>query len=76
MADFGGTIGTTVADSTPQWPVGPTPPGAKTNVLIVLLDDVGFADFGCYGSEIATPTIDQLAATSLRYTGLHTTAMC
>jgi arylsulfatase len=76
MGDFGGKIGTTVADSTPHWPAPPTPPGAKTNVLIVLLDDVGFADFGCYGSEIATPTIDRLAANGLRYTGFHTTAMC
>ncbi len=76
MGDFGGTIGTTVADSTPHWPAAPTPPGAKTNVLIVLLDDVGFADFGCYGSEIATPTIDRLAANGLRYTAFHTTAMC
>ena len=48
----------------------------QTNVLLVLLDDVGFADFGCYGSEIDTPTIDRLAADGLRYTGFHTTAMC
>ncbi len=41
-----------------------------------MLDDVGFADFGCYGSEISTPTIDRLADRGLRFTGLHTTAMC
>ena len=41
-----------------------------------MLDDVGFADFGCYGSEIDTPTIDQLASRGLRYSGFHTTAMC
>jgi len=41
-----------------------------------LYDDVGFSDFGCYGSPIATPTIDRLAAGGLRYTGFHTTAMC
>ena len=52
------------------------PPAGRTNVLLVLLDDVGFADFGCYGSEIDTPTIDRLAADGLRYTGFHTTAMC
>ena len=45
-------------------------------MLLVLLDDVGFADFGCYGSEIDTPTIDALAEAGLRYTGFHTTAMC
>ena len=48
----------------------------QPNVLVVMLDDVGFADFGCYGSEIDTPTIDSLAASGLRYTGFHTTAMC
>jgi arylsulfatase len=42
----------------------------------VLFDDVGFSDFGCYGSPIKTPTIDRLAGQGLRYTGFHTTAMC
>ncbi|MEL7157364.1 MAG: arylsulfatase, partial [Actinomycetota bacterium] len=51
-------------------------PERRPNVVIVLLDDVGFADFGCYGSEIDTPTIDALADRGLRYTGFHTTAMC
>ncbi len=69
-------IGETLADSTPHWPSPPTPPPGSPNVLLVLLDDVGFADFGCYGSEIDTPCIDALAAQGLRYTGFHTTAMC
>jgi len=42
----------------------------------MMLDDVGFADFGCYGSEIDTPAIDGVAERGLRYTGFHTTAMC
>ena len=50
-------------------------PGAP-NILDVLFDDVGFSDFGCYGSSIKTATIDRLAAQGLRYTGFHTTAMC
>ncbi len=74
--EFGGSIGTTIADSRPWWPERPTRDGRHRNVLIVLLDDVGYADFGCYGSSIATPTIDRLAADGLRYTGFHTTAMC
>lgn len=45
-------------------------------MLVMMLDDVGFADFGCYGSEIDTPNIDSLAERGLRYTGFHTTAMC
>ena len=72
-------IGRTVAESTPHWPAPPAPPGAPgtaPNVLVVLFDDAGFSDFGCYGSPIRTPAIDALAARGLRYTGFHTTAMC
>lgn len=75
MAD-GPIIGRTIADSTPYWPGKPRPPKGAPNILVVLFDDVGFSDFGCYGSPIETPTIDALAAQGLRYTGFHTTAMC
>lgn len=75
MAD-GPMIGRTIADSTPHWPGKPRPPKGAPNILVVLFDDVGFSDFGCYGSPIETPTIDALAAQGLRYTGFHTTAMC
>lgn len=74
--DFAGSIGLTLADSTPWWPEQADPANKPNNVLIVLLDDVGFADFGCYGSQINTPTIDRLADQGIRYTGFHTTAMC
>ena len=73
---FGGTIGKTVAGSKPWWPSAPKPPQGAPNILVVLFDDVGFSDFGCYGSAIRTPTIDRLAAEGLRYSGFHTTAMC
>ena len=73
---FGGRIGRTIRESRPWWPPGPLPPKRAPNVLIVVFDDVGFSDFGCYGSPIRTPTIDRLAAEGLRYTGFHTTAMC
>jgi arylsulfatase len=46
------------------------------NVVTIILDDVGFADLGCYGSEIPTPHIDALAARGLRYANFRTTAMC
>ena len=69
-------IGKTVGDSRPHWPEAPKRPEGAPNILVVLFDDVGFSDFGCYGSPIATPTIDALAAKGLRYTGFHTTAMC
>jgi arylsulfatase A-like enzyme len=76
MAEPKATIGKTIADSTPSWPTRVAPPTGAPNILVVLFDDVGFSDFGCYGSPIATPTIDALAAHGLRYTGFHTTAMC
>jgi arylsulfatase A-like enzyme len=43
---------------------------------VVLLDDVGFAQFGCFGAEIETPVFDRLAASGLRYRDFHTTALC
>ena len=46
------------------------------NVAVVVLDDVGFAQFGCYGGSIETPAIDALAADGLRYTNFHTTGIC
>ena len=73
---FDGTIGETVVDSTPHWPAEPTPPAGAPNILLMMLDDVGFADFGCYGSEIDTPNIDALAARGVKFSGFHTTAMC
>jgi arylsulfatase len=60
----------------PQWPRGPKPPAGAPNIVVVLFDDVGFSDFGCYGSPIATPAIDAIAAAGLRFSGFHTTAMC
>ena len=47
-----------------------------TNVVAVVLDDVGFGQLGCYGSGISTPHLDGLAASGLRYSRFHVTAMC
>ncbi|MBL8351987.1 MAG: sulfatase-like hydrolase/transferase [Burkholderiaceae bacterium] len=73
---FPGTIGNTVADSGAWWPPRPGAAAKRPNLLVVLFDDVGFSDLGCYGSTIRTPAIDALAARGLRLTGFHTTAMC
>ncbi len=51
-------------------------PAKKPNVLIVLADDMGFSDAGCYGGEIQTPNLDQLAAGGLRFTQFYNTARC
>ncbi|MFM8410875.1 MAG: sulfatase-like hydrolase/transferase, partial [Alphaproteobacteria bacterium] len=74
--DFRGRIGRTIADSEP-WFEEPAHPGeGAPNVVIVLLDDTGFAQFGCYGSEIETPNVDALAAAGLQFTNFHVTPLC
>ena len=75
-ASLEGHIRTTISESNPWWPPQTKVPPGTPNILVVLFDDVGFSDFGCYGSPIKTPMIDRLAAQGLRYTGFHTTAMC
>jgi arylsulfatase A-like enzyme len=72
---FGGVIGRTIPESTPWWPP-PKQTGSAPNIVLVVLDDTGFAHLGCYGSSIETPNIDALAAGGLRFTGFHTTALC
>ena len=57
----------------------PAPPRGRTtgpNVLVIVLDDLGFAQLGCFGSDIATPNIDALAAGGLRFNRFHVTALC
>jgi len=64
---FQGRIGRTAADSEPWWPPEPRPRDGAPNVVIVVFDDVGFAQWGCYGSTLKTPRLDALAAAGLRY---------
>ncbi len=74
--EFGGRIGRDWRDSEPWWPPDPVPPAGAPNVALVVLDDVGFAQLGCYGSDIATPAIDGLAAAGVRLGNFRTTALC
>lgn len=46
------------------------------NILVIVLDDLGFAQLGCYGSDLDTPHLDRLASRGLRFTNFHTTAVC
>lgn len=48
----------------------------KPNIVLILADDLGFSDLGCYGSEIATPHLDRLAAEGLRFTQFYNAARC
>src|SRR5262247_4896946 len=64
---FQGKIGTTRAESEPWWPEPRRAPKGAPNIVIVYMDDMGYADVGCFGSEIDTPHIDALAARGLRF---------
>ena len=48
----------------------------RPNIILVMADDMGFSDIGCYGGEIQTPNLDKLAANGLRYTQFYNTARC
>lgn len=73
---FAGRIGRTLSESLPHWnaPVRPVP--GSPNVVVILMDDMGYSDLGCYGGEIDTPNIDALAAGGLRFTNYTTVPMC
>ncbi len=68
-------LGRTIEESVLGPAVAPEPVRGP-NVVVILLDDVGFAQLGCYGSDVATPSFDRLAAGGLRYSGFHVTALC
>lgn len=74
--EFKGKIGRTYAESEEWYPEPVKPKPGTPNVLIIYLDDVGFAQYGCFGGLINTPNIDALAADGLRYNNFHTPALC
>lgn len=73
---FGGIIGKTYKESESEWPELPAPPAGAPNVVVILLDDVGFGQTSTFGGPVPTPVLDQLASQGLRYTRFHTTAIC
>jgi arylsulfatase len=75
-AAFPGVIGRTFDVSSPAWPQPLRAREGSPNVLFIVLDDTGFGQLGCYGSPISTPNIDRLAEGGLRYSNMHTTALC
>ncbi len=72
----GATIGRTLSESTPSFDHGVNPGANAPNVVIVLLDDTGFAQLGCFGSDIDTRHIDALAADGVKFTNFHVTPLC
>lgn len=73
---FPGVIGRTPDVSSPAWPMPLRAKEGAPNVLFIVQDDTGFGQMGCYGSPIDTPNIDGLAQNGLRFSNMHTTALC
>lgn len=73
---FGGRVGRTFAGSEGWWPPRAEPPAGAPNIVVVLVDDLGYADLGCFGSEITTPNVDRLASEGVQFTDFHATPMC
>ncbi len=74
--EFKGKIGPTFEESVEDWPEEPVFTGDEPNVLLILLDDAGFAHLGSFGGLTETPNIDRLSAGGLRFNNFHTTALC
>lgn len=73
---FPGTIGTTVAESTRAWPRERRARPGAPNIVVVLVDDMGYSDIGPFGSEIETPNLDRLVDRGVRLSNYHTTPVC
>ena len=79
MSDrFNGVINVDIRDSVPDWSPfeAPKAPDGAPNVLYIVLDDVGFSVLSSYGGPVPTPNIDRIVGDGVRYTQMHTTALC
>ncbi len=74
--EFKGKIGITYKDSKPDFPQPITAPDKAPNVVLVILDDVGFGQASTFGGPVETPNLTRLAESGLRYNQFHTTALC
>jgi arylsulfatase len=73
---FKGEIGLSAKDSKPDFPKPVHAPPSAPNVVLILLDDVGFGASSTFGGPIQTPALEKLAENGLRYNQFHTTALC
>jgi arylsulfatase len=76
QGEFGGRIGRTFADSEPWWPPARRARDGAPNIVVVLVDDMGYSDISPFGAEIATPHLDRLADRGVQLTNYHTAAVC
>ena len=74
--EFSGSISKTIPQSTPRKLTAPQAPKGAPNVLLIMLDDVGFGSFGNFGGPVDTPGLNKIAKNGLRYNQFHTTALC
>ncbi len=65
-----------MAESTPSFEPLPRPRDGAPHVLLIVLDDLGFAQLGCFGADIETPAVDDVAASGVRFNRFHVTALC
>ena len=75
-APFKGKIGPTLEESVPDWPQPVKAPRGAPDIVLIMLDDAGFADSSTFGGVAQTPELDRLAALGLRYNNFNTAAMC
>jgi arylsulfatase len=75
-APFAGKVGMTYQDSVEAWPERVAAPDGAPNIVLILLDDVGFGQVSTFGGPVPTPCLDKLAAGGLKYNRFHTTAIC
>ena len=73
---FGGDINLSAEDSKPFWRPQVVPPKGAPNILLIITDDAGYGVSGTFGGVIPTPTKDRIAKMGLRYTQMHSTALC
>ena len=73
---FPGKIGRTLETSTEAWPSRPASPEGAPNVMVIVLDDVGYGQLSAYGGLCETPVLAELADNGLRFSSFHTTALC
>ncbi|MEN6617513.1 MAG: sulfatase-like hydrolase/transferase, partial [Syntrophorhabdus sp.] len=75
LPEFKGKINIRATESTPDFPKLVQAPKGAPNVLLIILDDVGFGASSTFGGPVETPTLERLAKNGLRYTQFHTTAL-
>ncbi|MFC5664475.1 arylsulfatase [Kitasatospora misakiensis] len=75
-AAFPGTVGRTFGESTPAWPERVRPREGAPNIVVVLVDDLGYSDIGPFGAEVPTPVLDGLAERGVKLVNYHTMPLC